>query len=234
TTPAVPGSTGAEGQTPLTSSKSATINYEVDKTIQHTRKALGQIRRLSVAVAVNHKEEKDKNGAVKSVPISDEEKKRIEDLVREAVGYNKERGDTINVATGAFVASDKDSLELPIWKDPDNIVLFKELIKYLVIAGVIAFVAFGVIRPLMKQVMPPPPETKEDEEAQAGGLTGEEGEEGEEGEDEDGAAVALSPEAAARLAYDEKIAKVHEIAKSNPRVVANLIKEWMGTNEQQR
>ena len=234
TTPPVPGSTGGEGQPPLTSSKSATINYEVDKTIQHTRKALGQIRRLSVAVAVNHKEEKDKNGAVKSVPISDEEKKRIEDLVREAVGYNKERGDTINVATGAFVASDKDGLETPIWKDPDNIALFKELIKYLVIAGVIAFVAFGVIRPLMKQVMPPPPEAKEDEAAEAGAAGGEEGEEGEEGEDEDGAAVALSPEAAARLAYDEKIAAVHEIAKNNPRVVANLIKEWMGTNEQQR
>jgi flagellar M-ring protein FliF len=46
--------------------------------------------------------------------------------------------------------------------------------------------------------------------------------------------VALSPEAAARLAYDEKLAKVHEIAKNNPRVVANLIKEWMGSNEQQR
>jgi flagellar M-ring protein FliF len=40
----------------------------VDKTIQHTRKALGQIKRLSVAVAINHKEEKDKNGAIKTVP----------------------------------------------------------------------------------------------------------------------------------------------------------------------
>ena len=99
----------------------------------------------------------------------------------------------------------------------------------------IAFVAFGVIRPLMKQVMPPPPEEKEEDAAGAAGRAdGEEGEEGEEGEDEDGAEVALSPEAAARLAYDEKLAKVHEIAKNNPRVVANLIKEWMGSNEQQR
>ncbi|HRH73054.1 MAG TPA: flagellar basal-body MS-ring/collar protein FliF, partial [Zoogloea sp.] len=50
TTPAVPGTAGADGQLPLSTSKSATINYEVDKTIQHTRKALGQIKRLSVAV----------------------------------------------------------------------------------------------------------------------------------------------------------------------------------------
>ncbi|MDD2989870.1 MAG: flagellar basal-body MS-ring/collar protein FliF [Zoogloea sp.] len=234
TTPAVPGTTSASGQLPLTTSKSATINYEVDKTIQHTRKALGQIKRLSVAVAINHKEEKDKNGNSKTVPLTDEERKQVEDLVREAVGYSKDRGDTINVASSAFVTSDKDAFETPIWKDPDNIALFKELIKYLVIAGVIAFVAFGVIRPLMKQVMPPPPEEKEEDDAAAGRADGEDGEEGEEGEDEEGAEVALSPEAAARLAYDDKLAKVHEIAKNNPRVVANLIKEWMGSNEQQR
>ncbi|MBL8453078.1 MAG: hypothetical protein JNK97_10065 [Zoogloea sp.] len=133
------------------------------------------------------------------------------------------------------MVSDKDTFETPIWKDPDNIALFKELIKYLVIAGVIAFVAFGVIRPLMKQVMPPPPEESEDEAAATGSDEDEEGEGDEDGRsDEEGAEVALSPEAAARLAYDQKLAQVHEIAKSNPRVVANLIKEWMGSNEQQR
>ncbi|MBS0372357.1 MAG: flagellar M-ring protein FliF [Proteobacteria bacterium] len=234
TTPAVPPTTGS-GQAPLTSTKSATINYEVDKTIQHTRKALGQIKRLSVAVVVNNKEEKDKNGNVKSVPIPEEERQRVENLVREAVGYSKDRGDTISVASSAFVASDKDQLEMPFWKDPDNIPLFKELAKYLVIAGVIAFVAFGVIRPLMKQVLPQP-EVKEEEEgggAEPGeGGEGAEGEEGEEGEE--GAHVALSPEAAARLAYDEKLAKALALAKENPRMVANLIKEWMGANEQQR
>jgi len=203
----------------------------VDKTIQHTRKALGQIKRLSVAVALNQKEEKDKNGAMKSVPLTEEERKRVEDLVREAVGYSKDRGDTINVASSAFVASDKDLLETPIWKDPDNIVLFKELIKYLVIAGVIAFVAFGVIRPLMRQVMPP-----EEKEAAAAAEAREEGagDEGAEGEGEEGAEVTVSPEAAARLAYDDKLAKALALAKDNPRMVANLIKEWMGSNEQQR
>lgn len=234
TTPAVPGTPGATAAPPLSTSKSATINYEVDKTIQHTRKALGQIKRLSVAVAVNHKEEKDKNGSVRTVPLGDEERKQVEDLVREAVGYNKERGDTLSVSSSAFVASDKDAFVVPVWKDPDNIALFKELIKYLVIAGVIAFVAFGVIRPLMKQVMPPPPKEEEEEGTSSIGAEGEEGEEEMEGEEGDDAEVALSPEAAARLAYDEKLAQVLEIAKNNPRVVANLIKEWMGSNEQQR
>lgn len=234
TTPAVPPTT-ASGQAPLTSTKSATINYEVDKTIQHTRKALGQIKRLSVAVVVNNKEEKDKNGNVKSVPITDDERQRVENLVREAVGYSKDRGDTISVASSAFVVSDKDLLETPFWKDPDNIALFKELAKYLVIAGVIAFVAFGVIRPLVKQVLPQPEVKEEEEGAGATAREGEEGFEGEEGEEgEEGAHVALSPEAAARLAYDEKLAKALALAKENPRMVANLIKEWMGANEQQR
>lgn len=231
TTPPVAGTQGTGQLPPLTSNKSATINYEVDKTIQHTRKALGQIKRLSVAVALNQKEEKDKSGAMKPVPLSDDDRKRVEDLVRDAVGYNKDRGDTLSVASSPFVASDKDLLETPIWKDPDNVALFKELIKYLVIAGVIAFVAFGVIRPLIKQVLPPP-EVKENEEEAAADESGE-GEEGEEGEEE-GAEVALSPEATARLAYEEKLAKARELAKENPRMVANLIKEWMGSNEQQR
>jgi flagellar M-ring protein FliF len=231
TTPAVPGAPGANGQPPLNTTKSATINYEVDKTVQHTRKSLGQIKRLSVAVAVNYKAEKDKNGALKTTPLPDEEMKRIEDLIREAMGYNKDRGDSINVASSAFVTSEADVLpETPIWKDPDNVVLFKELIKYLVIAGVIAFVAFGVIRPLLKQVLPQPEVKEEEEAAGAGG----EGEDGEEGEGEDGSKVVLSPEAAARLAYDEKLALGRELAKANPRMVANLIKEWMGSNEQQR
>ncbi len=233
TTPPVAGAPGSAPQAPVSTNKSATINYELDKTIQHTRKALGQIRRLSVAVALNQREEKDKNGNPKPVPLSDEERKRVEDLVREAVGYNKDRGDTISVASSAFVASDRDQFEVPIWKDPDNIALFKELIKYLVIAGVIAFVAFGVIRPLMKQVLPVPPEEKEEAEA-AGAAGAEEGAEGEEGEGGEGAEVALSPEATARLAYEEKLAKAHALARDNPRMVANLIKEWIGSNEQQR
>ena len=230
TTPPVAGAAGPGQQPPLTTSKNATINYEVDKTVQHTRKALGQVRRLSVAVAVNQREEKDKSGALKPVPLDEEERQRIEKLVGDAVGYNKERGDTISVASSPFVASTEP--ETPLWKDPENQALIKELIKYLVIAAVIAFVVFGVIRPLLKQVMPQP-EPKEEEAAAEAAIAGE-GEEVEEGEEEEGAEVELSPEAAARLAYDEKLAKVLELARHNPKVLGNLIKEWMGSNEQQR
>ena len=68
----------------------------------------------------------------------------------------------------------------------------------------------------------------------AAAREGGEAEEGEEGEEEEGAEVELSPEAAVRLAYEEKLAKVLELAKHNPKVLGNLIKEWMGSNEQQR
>ena len=88
----------------------------------------------------------------------------------------------------------------------------------------------SLIRPLMKQVMPPPEE--KEEESAAGEREEGEGAEGEEGEGEDDSEVELSPEAAARLAYEEKLARVRDLARSNPRVVANLIKEWMGVNEQ--
>ena len=61
------------------------------------------------------------------------------------------------------------------------------------------------------------------------GAGDEEGEEGEEGE---GAQVTLTPEAAAAQQFEEKLARARELARDDPRVIANLIKEWMGSNEQ--
>ncbi|NTV09359.1 MAG: flagellar M-ring protein FliF [Zoogloea sp.] len=233
TTPPVAGAAGGQNSQPPTSAtKSGTTNYELDKTIEHVKKSLGQVKRLSVAVLVNHKVERDKDGKPKTTPLTDAELQRIENLVREAVGYNKDRGDTLNVASSPFVAAEKEAPpETPFWKDPDNVSLGKDLIKYLVIAGVLAFVAFGIVRPLLKTVMPPEEAEEEDEE---------EGEEGDgthatrhhaAGSDEEGE-VAISPEAAARMAFEEKLEKAHQLAKENPKLLANLIKEWMGVNEQ--
>ncbi|MFN7087963.1 MAG: flagellar basal-body MS-ring/collar protein FliF, partial [Burkholderiales bacterium] len=97
TTPPV-GATGAAGAGAAGNfSRNATINYELDKTVRHTRATPGAIKRLSVAVAVNHKPAIGKDGKPgKPVPPTAEELKRINDLVRESVGFDEKRGDTIN------------------------------------------------------------------------------------------------------------------------------------------
>jgi flagellar M-ring protein FliF len=116
TTPPVPARPAPGQQPPLTTSKNATINYEVDKTIQHTRKALGQVRRLSVAVAVNQREEKDKSGALKpSRSTTSASASRSWSATRSAT---TRRGATPSASPAAPSSPDKD-LETPIWKDPE-------------------------------------------------------------------------------------------------------------------
>ncbi|MBL8446171.1 MAG: flagellar M-ring protein FliF [Zoogloeaceae bacterium] len=222
TTPPAPGTpTGANGAQaatpPLSSNRSSTVNYEVDRTIQHTRVALGAIKRLSVAVVLNHRSETDPAGKTKTAPLSDAEIKQITDLVREAMGFSAQRGDSLNVASSPFAAVPREAPpETPVWKDPDVQDVAKEALKYLIILGVLTFIAFGIIRPLLKTVMPPPPEpeTGEAEAAEAEGT--------EEGE------ATISPEAIAANDYETRLAKIKEMAHSDPRAVAGLIKEWIG------
>lgn len=204
------GSVAAAG---FNGNRAATINYELDRTIQHTRQALGQVRRLSVAVVVNHRNETLPNGATRTVALSDDEIARITSLVREAMGFSQPRGDSLNVSSAPFTtAKGAVPLELPVWKDPEMVDLGKEVLKYLVILIALAFVYFGVIRPLLRSVASQPAPMAEEE------------------EEEEDARVSLS-HGVPVTGFDEKLARAKELAKSDPKVVANLIKEWMGSNE---
>lgn len=214
TTPAVPGA-GTAGGALLNGSRSATINYELDRTVQHTKQALGQVRRLSVAVVVNQRTETLPKGEVRPVPLSEEEMARIRNLVREAVGFNERRGDSLNVSSAPFAAPREEAIpELPVWKDPEMLGLGKEALKYLVVLLALAFVYFGVIRPLLRSVAPP--------ETVAAGA---------EEEEEEDAMVTLS-QGAGVTSFEEKLARAKELAKNDPKVIANLIKEWLGSNEE--
>jgi hypothetical protein len=77
--------------------KESTVNYELDKTIKHTKQPVGSIKRLSVAVVVNYKKTTEKDGKVSAKPLSQAEMAQITNLVKEAMGYRQDRGDTLNV-----------------------------------------------------------------------------------------------------------------------------------------
>ena len=220
------GNANAEAENFQTKNTSSTTNYEVDKTISHTRRALGTINRLSVAVVVNHKKTTDRNGNETTEAPSEAELQRINDLVREAVGFNADRGDSLNVAASEFAPELFEEIPaLPIWKDPEMIAIGKEALRYLIVLAVLAFVAFGVIKPLMKSIMPPPAEDEDEEDEAMGERAGEDGED---------ARTTLSPAAQLAATYEAKLARARELARDNPRIVANLIKEWMGVGEEAR
>ena len=200
---------------PINTRKDSTVNYEVDKTIRHTKQSIGTVKRLSAAVVVNHR--KDAKGSAK--PLSDGELKQINDLVKEAMGFSRERGDTVSVANAPFTAINKTGPEVPLWKDPENIALFKDFLKYAGIALIIAFLLFKIIIPLTKAMAPPPsgagtPPLGGGVDVVAGGKEDEEAE--------------LPPTAAEELA--RKLEAARGLAKNDPQAVANIIKDWMGAN----
>jgi flagellar M-ring protein FliF len=86
--------------------------------------------------------------------ISDDEIARITNLVRDAVGYNPARGDTISVVATPFAGM--AGQQLPVWRDPQMIELGLEGGKYLGLFILFLFVFFGIIRPLLRTIAPPP------------------------------------------------------------------------------
>src|SRR5690606_30966859 len=90
--PNVLASNGTLQQGTSNSRNDATINYEVDRTISHVKDPLGTLRRLSVAVVVNYR---NNDGELEPLPAAELDK--LNELVKQAMGYSAERGDTLSV-----------------------------------------------------------------------------------------------------------------------------------------
>ena len=87
-------------------SEQRTENFEINKEVQNIIAPVGEITRLSVAVIVDGTYEKDADGKTVFTPRSEEEIKRIQQLIRNAVGYDSARGDNIEVTSIAFGGED--------------------------------------------------------------------------------------------------------------------------------
>lgn len=195
--------------------RNATTNYELDKTVRHTRGTPGLVKRLSVAVAINYKAGPVKNGVPgKPLPRTEDELKRINDLVREAVGLNANRGDSINVSAADFVPPEPELIpELPLWKDPTAIALAKEMGQYLIFALIAFLIWSKLLKPVFEMVTAVHRVETEEKAAAA---------EAEE-------AAGSHPEKMGPT-FEDRVKAAQELAQQNPRVVAELLKEWMGGN----
>jgi flagellar M-ring protein FliF len=88
-------------------------NYEIDKTVQHIMQEVGNVKRLTISVAVDGRYKKDQKGAYTYAARSTEEMQNIEDIVKNAVGYDLTRGDQIAVSQvrfdNEFMQKEKDN-----------------------------------------------------------------------------------------------------------------------------
>jgi flagellar M-ring protein FliF len=127
---AAAGAAPAPAQAPLNSQKNTTTNYEVDKTVRYTQKSTGGVKRISVAVVVNEKQELDKNNKIVFRPLNEDEKKQINELAKQAMGFNEARGDSLSVVNTPFAPVKTEELaEIPIWKNTEYIEILIKINK---------------------------------------------------------------------------------------------------------
>ncbi len=222
------GQQGAQQQTaaaanagPRTSSRNETTNYEVDRTIRHTKMNTGEVQRLSVAVVVNYKALADG----KPLPLTAEQMKQIENLTREAMGYSEKRGDTLNVVNSPFSAVDDTSGELPFWKTQSFIDQLIEAGRWLLVVIVAWLLWRKAIRPQLVRRADEAKALKEKS------LLREETQEAVE--------VRLSKDeqmqqrrANQRMGAEVMSQRIREMSDNDPRVVALVIRQWMSTENE--
>ncbi|HYR25517.1 MAG TPA: flagellar basal-body MS-ring/collar protein FliF, partial [Aquabacterium sp.] len=103
------------------SRREAVTNYEVDKTVRVTRNATGTIKRLNAAVVLNHRTVTDAKGKTSTQPIPQEELDKLTALVREAIGVDDRRGDSIKVVNTPFQIVKEEEDKTPLWKSPETV-----------------------------------------------------------------------------------------------------------------
>ena len=206
---------------PRNTQRNETSNYEVDRTIRHTKMNVGDVQRLSVAVVVNYKTLPDG----KPLPLTADQMKQIEDLTREAMGFSDKRGDTLNVVNSPFTAADETGGELPFWQQ-------QSFIEQLMVAGrwlLVLLVAWILWRKAVR-----PQLLRRSEEAKAANEQTRVRQETEEAVE-----VRLSKDEQTqqrrtnqRLGAEVMSQRIREMSDNDPRVVALVIRQWINNEHE--
>lgn len=212
-------STAQASSGPTNSRRDDTVNYELDRTIRHTKVNVGDVQRLSVAVVVNFRAD-DKG---KAVALNEQQLKQIEDLTREAMGYSQTRGDSINVVNSQFNTTEPVTTDLPFWQQQSFFDQLMNAGKWLLIA-LVAFILYRkLVRPhlVRKQAA-----EKAAAEAIAARAT--------EQPEEEAFNVQLSKDeldqerkSNNRMSAEVMSQRIRDMSENDPRVVALVIREWM-------
>jgi flagellar M-ring protein FliF len=146
-TEAAPGSGGSPNSR---SSRKETRNFEIDKTVSHTRYAMGRLRRLSAAIVVDDKVTVNDQGERLRINRSPEEIERITELVKKAIGFSIQRGDSVNVINEAFTEPliPEALPEQPIWEKS----WVWDAAKQFMGGILLLLILFGVLRPVIKNL----------------------------------------------------------------------------------
>ena len=206
-----------------TSHKDSTVNYEVDKTVRYIQQPMGSIKRLTVAVVVNYRKPANKL-AGEPEPLTEQESGQINELVKQAMGYDKDRGDSLSIVNSPFLTPAQEVIPtLPFWRQSENVQLFKEAGRYAFIVLILSFLYFRILKPLLNKLLPLPVIPSTPEIAESSGTKT---------EDINSGAQVTSEEEARKL-YQTKVAVVKKLANQDPKLIATVIQSWLGVQKKE-
>ena len=185
----------------------ATTNYEVDRTISHIKEPVGKLQRLSAAVVVNYR---DVDGEAQ--PLSSAELENLHSLVRQAMGFDAGRGDTLSVVNSPF--SDSQRMAVPVWKDPVYIEYAMQLGRYLLFALLAWLVWRKVLRPIIES------QTQARADAPASATPPDL-------QDKMDRAAEAQRRASEMSRYEDNLTAARTMAEQDPRAVAMVVRSWM-------
>ena len=191
----------ASATEPTSESRRATRNYEIDRTLSRKRPGIGTLSRLSVAVLVDSKPA----GQDAAAPTA-EDIERMTTLVKQAIGYDERRGDSVSVITAAFQAPAGEGTAdgVPVWRNPALFGVLKQLLG----VALVALIVFTVLRPVARRLaLPPPPVTD-----LVGGRPG---------------ALAGSAPLLQGMNPEQQIAAARNLVGQDPRRVAQTMRRWL-------
>ena len=196
----------------------STKNFELDKTVSHTKNQPGTIKRLSVAVLVANKEVMDpKTKKVVKTPLAQKDIDQIKLLVTDAVGLNLKRGDSLNVINTDFVKPETIAPlpDEPFWQKD----IFWSIIKQSAGGLFVLILVLGVLRPMLK--------TLASNKNAAGAARNAAPPAG--GENNVAEPVAPPPPKPRRAPtdYEAQLGVVRDEAGKNPKRVAQVVKTWL-------
>jgi flagellar M-ring protein FliF len=198
--------------------RESVINYEVDKTIRVVRGGTGMVKRISAAVILNHQTITDAKGKTTTTAMSDAQLEQMTALVRETIGFSKDRGDSINVVTAPFTKEKINADPLPWWQQPELLDLARSLAWPLGTLLFGALVLMGAVRPALKVMARPLPAQTE----RMGQLDAIEA-------DEPARPLLSAPvnKPAEPNQADLALEDARKLTRDNPAAVANIVKTWM-------
>ncbi|MFV3291719.1 flagellar basal-body MS-ring/collar protein FliF [Pseudomonas sp. NY11955] len=205
----------------------STKNFELDRSISHTRQQQGRMTRLSVAVVVDDQVKLDPaTGDATRAPWAAEDLARFTRLVQDAVGFDASRGDSVTVINVPFAADRGEEIaDIAFYQQP----WFWDIVKQVLGVVFILVLVFGVLRPVLNNITGGGKQAASDSDMELGGMMGLDGELANDRVSLGGPTSILLPSPSE--GYEAQLNAIKGLVAEDPGRVAQVVKDWINADE---